>query len=528
MIDVLFTHSYCLRSDPAPAPGEGPYPPLGAMYAAAHLRDHGYTVALHDMTLEESDASLALSLDRHQPNLVAIYDDDSVDPSGARMAFRREMILAMIRTARHRGIAVVISGSIAEQDPASYLDAGAGFVLFGEGEATLAALTRAWIGPPRRGAAGRGSTPLSTLGVDPAEIPGLIYRDVTGALIRTASRASQVQLDLLGLPAWDLVDVDQYRRHWLARRGRFSLNVSTTRGCPYRCNWCARSANGQAYATRTPASVAVEWAYLAETFHPDHLWVTDEVFGLKSHWIGKLRDELIARGVDQAFTIQARADLLPDDTVRALAEAGCETVWLGVESGAQSVLDAMERGTSIREIEDATARLKRYGVRVGYYLQFGYPGEGWSEILATMRLVRRAGPDAIAITITRPLPGTPLLSRLREAVRGKRAAGDAPRIDPMEPSLYPREFYLALSKYVDAEFRARRGLASLRAMLRGQPGSGAGSNQLLRALREFLLMPARWARMRLLRRARSNAIGLIAPAATSMARRTDPESVLTS
>lgn len=526
MIDILFAHSYCLRRDSSPL--AGPYPPLAAMYAAAHLRDHGYAVALHDTTLEESEASFALSLDRHQPNLVAIFDDVMHDPTGEKIASRREATLAMIRAARRRGLAVVVASAAADQDPGAFLTAGAGFVLFGEAEATLAALARAWIGPPRRGAAGRGSVPPSTLVVDPAEIPGLIYRDVRGVLIRTAPRSPQVQLDLLGLPAWDLVDIDLYRRHWLERQGRFSLSVSTTRGCPYRCNWCARPASGQRYAARTPASVATEWAYLAESFHPDHLWVTDDVFGLKPQWIGKLRDELIARGVDLSFTIQTRAELLPEEVVRALSEAGCEMVWLGVESGAQSMLDAMERGTSIREIEEATARLKRRGVRVGYFLQFGYPGEGWDEITATHRLIRRARPDDLAIATTRPLTGTPLLERLREAVRGKRSVGEAQGFDPMEPSLYPREFYLALAKYVEGDFRLRRGFQSLQSLGEGRTDRRADARVLLGAIRQLVLTPLQFLRVQFLRRPRANAIGLIAPTAVPRSRRTDPESVLSS
>ncbi|MFN8547330.1 MAG: hypothetical protein U0527_05000 [Candidatus Eisenbacteria bacterium] len=175
MIDILFAHSYVSAEDSSPL--AGPYPPLAAMYAAAHLRDHGYAVALHDTTLEESGASFALSLDRHQPNSVAIFDDVMHDPTGEKIASRREATLAMIRAARRRGLAVVVASAAADQDPGAFLTAGAGFVLFGEAEATLAALARAWIGPPRRGAAGRGSVPPSTLVVDPAEIPGLIYRD---------------------------------------------------------------------------------------------------------------------------------------------------------------------------------------------------------------------------------------------------------------------------------------------------------------------------------------------------------------
>ncbi len=89
-------------------------------------------------------------------------------------------------------------------------------------------------------------------------------------------------------PAWDLVDVERYRAIWLRRHGYFSMNIATTRGCPYHCNWCAKPIYGQRYTARSPENVADEIAWLKRLYRPDHLWMTDDIFGLKPGWIEAL------------------------------------------------------------------------------------------------------------------------------------------------------------------------------------------------------------------------------------------------
>src|SRR4029077_16649433 len=99
--------------------------------------------------------------------------------------------------------------------------------------------------------------------------------------------------------------------------------------------------------------------------------------------------------------------------VEALRAAGAETVWMGAESGAQSILDAMEKGTEIGQIVEARRLLGEAGIRSAFFLQFGYPGEGAAEIDATRRLVREAMPDDIGISVSYPLPGTGFYERVR-------------------------------------------------------------------------------------------------------------------
>ena len=114
------------------------------------------------------------------------------------------------------------------------------------------------------------------------------------------------------LPAWHLVDAERYREAWTKAHGRLSWNVVTTRGCPYRCNWCAKPLFGSRYAQRSPASVAGELAALAQSVAPDHVWFADDIFGLNERWIERFAAELDARGVRIPFSMQSRVDLMTE------------------------------------------------------------------------------------------------------------------------------------------------------------------------------------------------------------------------
>jgi anaerobic magnesium-protoporphyrin IX monomethyl ester cyclase len=175
-----------------------------------------------------------------------------------------------------------------------------------------------------------------------------------GEVRRTRPRERTRELDSLPFPAVDLVDAERYRAAWTGAHGRLSWNMVTSRGCPYRCNWCAKPIFGKLYAQRSPATVASELQHLRQTVAPDHIWFADDIFGLTAPWIEGFAREVTARGARTPFMMQSRANLMTPATVAALRRAGAEEVWMGVESGSQRVLDAMDKGTSIAQVRSAT------------------------------------------------------------------------------------------------------------------------------------------------------------------------------
>src|SRR5262249_15774972 len=146
-----------------------------------------------------------------------------------------------------------------------YLQKGFHSVLLGEAELTLSEVVHSL---------------LRDRGASLSNTPGLAYLDSqSNSVVRTEKRRSLRDLDLLPFPARDLVDVNQYRELWKAAHGFFSLNLVISRGCPYRCNWCAKPIYGDTFAVTSPQTVAREMHHLKYQWGAEHLWFADDIFG---------------------------------------------------------------------------------------------------------------------------------------------------------------------------------------------------------------------------------------------------------
>ena len=125
---------------------------------------------------------------------------------------------------------------------------------------------------------------------------------------------------------------------WRARHGYFSMNMATTRGCPFHCNWCAKPIWGQRYDVRSPRERGRgDGAGCKRAYAPDHIWFVDDIFGLQPGLAGGVRRRgRGARARALPFKCLWRADLLGERRGgRRCARAGCRTVWIGAESGSQ-------------------------------------------------------------------------------------------------------------------------------------------------------------------------------------------------
>jgi radical SAM superfamily enzyme YgiQ (UPF0313 family) len=151
----------------------------------------------------------------------------------------------------------------------------------------------------------------------------------------------------------------------------------------------------------------------------------------------------------------------------ALSAARCRTVWIGAESGSQRILDAMEKGTRVEQVMTATRLLRQAGIEVGFFLQFGYPGETRADIDQTLQMVRRCRPDDIGVSVSYPLPGTPFYERVKSQLGDKRNWLDSDDLAMMYSGTYTPAFYRVLYALVHSEFRVRKTAHSLaRAMRR--------------------------------------------------------------
>lgn len=454
MTDILLGQSYYLRFDPKLWDAMQPYPPLGTLYAAAYLRERGCSVALFDAMLADSTAGWSSALDQHQPRFAVLFEDNFNYLSKMSLLRMREAAFEMIAAARARGCTVIVCGADMTDHADLYLAQGAHYVLLGEGEATLGELIARLQADP--------SPPEADL----YTIQGLAYRHA-GQMVQTPPRPVIRDLDALPFPAWDLVDRDRYRAIWRERHGYYSMNLVTTRGCPFHCNWCAKPIWGQKYSVRSPQNVVQEMIWLKENFQPDHIWFMDDIMGIQDRWIEEFADRLDAAGLRIPFKSLNRVDLLlRGKTIPALARAGAQIVWVGAESGSQKILDAMDKGTRVEQIYEATRQLHAHGVKVAFFLQFGYPGETRDDIELTLKMVRDLLPDDIGISVSYPLPGTPFYERVRHELGEQANWVDSGDLAMLYQGPFRTEFYRQLHTVVHKDYRSRKTAAELRALLK--------------------------------------------------------------
>jgi radical SAM superfamily enzyme YgiQ (UPF0313 family) len=454
MTDVLFGQSYYLRFDPKLWEAMQPYPPLGSLYAAAYTRENGYQVALFDAMLAESEAEWVAALEANGPKFAVLFEDNFNYLSKMCLLRMREAAFAMAEAAKARGCTVIVSGSDATDHAEKYFQHGVDFIIIGEGEVTLVELLNHLTD--------REAKPLE-------QIAGLCWLQ-EGRLRRTLERGFERQLDRFPFPAWDLVNIPNYQKIWYERHGYYSMNMVTTRGCPYRCNWCAKPIYGRRYNSRSPENVVAELKWLKENFHPDHIWFADDIFGLKPGWIEKFSELAVAAEALIPFKCLQRVDLITEEVAEALRQAKCKTVWVGAESGSQKILDAMDKDTNVEDIYTAAERLHRVGVQICFFLQFGYPGEGWEDIQATLRMIRRCRPDDIGISVSYPLPGTKFYENVKLELGEKTNWTDSDDLAMLYRGPFIQEFYRVLHHRVHHEFRARKAWYSLSTALK-QPTS---------------------------------------------------------
>jgi anaerobic magnesium-protoporphyrin IX monomethyl ester cyclase len=429
MLKIQVGHSYFLSYDRKQWERGKPYPPLATIQIAALLRRMGHATTLFDAMLADGVEDYPASVQAARPDVVVFYEDNFNYLTKMCLGRMREAACQMIAEARARGARVIVAGSDASDHPDAFLAAGADVVLIGEGIAALVELierlerdsdidTQGWVS----GIAGvatlvSGQTQLTRVGVMPPD-PRLI-----------------------GHPAWDLVEIERYRTMWLERHGCFSLNMAASRGCPFRCNWCAKPIWGNHYNQRSAGDVAAEMTYLKQTFKPDHIWLADDIFGFHVDWVTEFGAHLRDTDGSIPFTIQTRADLISERMATALEQAGCAEAWLGAESGSQRVLDAMNKGTKVAELITARARLGEHGIRVGFFIQLGYLGEQLADLLATRELIAQAVPDDIGVSVSYPLPGTKFHEQVKAQLGAKTHWQDSGDLAMMFRGAYDSDFY---------------------------------------------------------------------------------------
>jgi anaerobic magnesium-protoporphyrin IX monomethyl ester cyclase len=392
MPDLLLTHGYFLYEDPKELQIMKPYAPLGILYLCSHLRAQGFSVDVFDTTFSSRE-SLFHHLRTETPSLLGIYAN----------LMTRSNAVEIVHVAREAGWRVVVGGPEPGAYAQEYLDSGAEFVVFGEGEATMEELLTAL-----RSSSDSQSTSWKS------KIAGIAYLDDEGTLQQNSPRMQIADLDAQPWPARHAIDVHRYVDTWRTHHKQGSINLITARGCPYKCRWCSHQVYGQTHRRRDPVKVVDEVQWLLDEYTPDMIWISDDVFTINHEWIRCYAAEMRNRGLHIPFECISRADRLNEEMLDLLAELGCFRIWIGSESGSQRLLDSMDRGVKVEQVQRAIEMSRARKIQSGMFLMWGYEGEEMQDIEATIQHVSKAKPDIFFTTVSYPIKGTPYYKQVRD------------------------------------------------------------------------------------------------------------------
>jgi len=429
-MDSLLTHGFFLDEDPRELQIMKPYAPLGILYLASHLRARNFEVEVFDTTFS-SRPDLEKILASEPPSVLGIYAN----------LMTRGSVVRILRAAKEMGWKTVVGGPEPGAYAAEYLGAGADAVVIGEGEATMEELLPAL-----------GSNSPEQLG----SVNGIAFRGEDGRVRYTPPRAQIPDIDRQPWPSRESISIERYLETWRQHHGAGSVSMITARGCPYECQWCSHEVYGKTHRRRKALSVVDELEWILQRYDPDLLWFADDVFTIHHGWLAQFAAEMQRRGLSIPLECISRADRINERVADLLAEMHCFRVWIGSESGSQRVLDAMHRGVTVEQVRTAIKLCKLRGIETGMFLMWGYEGEEWDDIQATIEHVKVSNPDIFLTTVSYPIRGTAYFERVQDRLVGPADWGQGSDRDFQIRGRHSRRYYQNVDRLLRAEVDLER------------------------------------------------------------------------
>lgn len=431
-MSVVLTHAYYIFEDEKEQNIMRPYAPLGLLYLSGYLNKNDFKNEVYDSTFYSYQEQLSF-IHENKPKIVAIY---------ANLMTKINVVKLMkeLRTnPKYGNPAIVLGGPDVTYNSENYLNAGADFLIIGEGEQTSHELFLAIVENK-----------------DYHEIQGIAFLDEEGKVKKTPPRIKIKELKDLPLPNRDAIPIHKYLETWKEYHGQSSMTVSTQRGCPYTCKWCSTAVYGQSYRRRPANLVAEELKLLKTKYQPDSIWFVDDVFTVSHKWLKSFHEEVIAQDAIIPFECITRAERLNDEVLQLLKEAGCYRIWIGAESGSQKIIDAMDRRVDVNVVKSAIQKTNALGIETGTFIMLGYPGEDMTDINNTVQYLKDANPTHFTITIAYPIKGTSLYNEVEAKITQKPEWQTSTDRDIDFKRTYSRKFYDYAVRYVVNEVNSSR------------------------------------------------------------------------
>lgn len=387
---IILCHTYFLEEDEHEKQIMKPYPPLGLLYLSAYLKERHFDVEVYDTTFSSYPA-LVEHLIKKKPDILGVHCN----------LLTKYNVMKLIKFCQENDIVSILGGPDASTQIEEFLSYGADIIISGEGEEPLLnVLNRLNISTKN----------------ELEDIPNVSFINREGEIVQNPQEASKRSLNEYPYPDRAAIEIHKYLDAWESHHGQRSISLVTARGCAFTCKWCSHSVYGWTHRRRSPENVLGEIKRIIEEYNPTHLWYADDVFTVNKHWIKKFHQLMTDENIHLPFECIARADRLDEEMVMLLQDLGCYRIWFGAESGSQRILDAMSRGVTKNEIENATHWCQKHRIEAGVFVMFGYPGEELSDIHETIEFISELQPDQYLTTVTYPLRGTTLHDEVKDNI----------------------------------------------------------------------------------------------------------------
>lgn len=229
-------------------------------------------------------------------------------------------------------------------------------------------------------------------------------------VVFTGKRDLIEDLDKLPFPAWHLFPHKKYGLFPIATIKKPILTILGSRGCPFRCKFCALEYMGKKYRKRSPENIVDEMEYLVKRYSVRQIGFVDQLFPfVKDHAIG-VCNEIIRRGLQKKviWVSETRVDTVDKETLKSMKQAGCRRVMYGIESGVQYLLDSINKGFKLEDAERAVRESKEVGLETVGFFMIGLPNETREMTRQTIEFAKKLDLDFAKFAITIPLPGSEL------------------------------------------------------------------------------------------------------------------------
>jgi radical SAM superfamily enzyme YgiQ (UPF0313 family) len=361
-----------------------PYSPvLSLATIAAPLLERGYNVRVIDLNIvrEPMKDIVLLELKENLPGYVGItFTTPLYDEMYKISQWIKEF---------DKNIKIVGGGMHASSFPEdTLLNTPLDIVVIGEGDFTLLEILES---------------------EDISRVKGVCYKNEKGEIIRNPSREYIKDLDILPFPAWKLFGIEKYRTTDLLARKNPVGWLETSRGCIYGCVYCSKNVHGRTFRTKSAQRVLSEIEFMLKSgFQEIH--IADDCFNTDMDRAKEICRLIIKKGLNfpWATVTGIRVDRVDEELLLLMRQAGCYRLYYGIESGDPEVLKNIKKGITLEQIESAVKTAKGVGLEVFGFFMIGLPGETVESMKKTIDFACRLGLDMAKMSITIPLPATPL------------------------------------------------------------------------------------------------------------------------